>query len=30
MPTVDEALPAAMAWRSLRLICRRSLPNTSI
>lgn len=25
MPTVDEALPAAMAWRSLRLMCRRSL-----
>jgi len=23
--TVDEALPAAMAWRSLRLMCRRSL-----
>ena len=25
MPKVDEAMPAAMAWRSLRLMCRRSL-----
>lgn len=25
MVKVDEAMPAAMAWRSLRLMCRRSL-----
>lgn len=25
MPKVDEAMPAAMAWRSLRLMCRRAL-----
>jgi putative membrane protein len=25
MRKVDEAMPAAMAWRSLRLMCRRSL-----